>query len=85
MSAKFVITRKTVLGLVAAGLLGSTILTSAMLVPTPVLAQTQTQVAMDPTRSFAPLVERVMPSVVSVQVKIEAASNDVGEADQPAF
>jgi serine protease Do len=82
MSAKFVITRKTVLGLVAAGLLGSTILTSAMLVPTPVLAQTQTQVAMDPTRSFAPLVERVMPSVVSVQVKIEAASNDVGEADQ---
>ncbi len=76
MSAQFVITRKTVFGLVAAGLLGSTILTSAMLVPLPVLAQTQSQLAVDPTRSFAPLVEQVMPSVVSVTVKIEQASNE---------
>jgi serine protease Do len=74
MSAEFVITRKTVLGLVAAGLLGSTIMTSALLVPTPVQAQSQ-QVLVDPTRSFAPLVDQVMPSVVSVQVRIEAASN----------
>lgn len=82
MSAEFVITRKTILGLVAAGLLGTTILTSAALVPTPVLAQSQTQVAVDPTRSFAPLVDKVMPSVVSVQVKIEAASNDASNPQQ---
>jgi serine protease Do len=82
MSAEFVITRKTVFGLVAAGLLGTTVMTSAALVPTPVFAQAQTQIAIDPTRSFAPLVEKVMPSVVSVQVKIEAASNDGGNAQQ---
>ena len=76
MPAKFTITRKTVLGLVAAGLLGTTFMTSAMLVPTSVHAQTQ--VMIDPTRSFAPLVEQVMPSVVSVQVKIQAASNEMG-------
>jgi serine protease Do len=74
MSAEFMITRKTVLGLVAAGLMGATFLTSAMLVPTNV--QAQTQAALDLSRSFAPLVEKVMPSVVSVQVKIEAAAND---------
>ncbi len=78
MSANILTTRKKVFGLVAAGLLGSTILTSAMLAPLPVLAQEQAQVTIDPTRSFAPLVEKVMPSVVSVQVKIEAAANESG-------
>jgi serine protease Do len=79
MSAEFTITRKTVLGLVAAALLGSTVMTSAMLVPQPhaAFADTAAALAVDPTKSFAPLVERVMPAVVSVEVKFKPVSNDV--------
>ncbi len=67
--------RKTVLGLVAAALMGSTLLAASTMLPFPAPAQAQTQI-IDPTRSFAPLVEKVMPSVVSVQVKVENAADN---------
>ena len=83
MSAEFTLTRKTVLGLVAAGLLGTTVMTTAMLVPQPGFAKAETPAAfvVDPTRSFAPLVEKVMPAVVSVEVKFKAVSNDSAADD----
>ena len=91
MSSKFSPSRKTVLSLLAAALMGSTLLTASTMVPSPVKAladqtQTQTQAAaplvVDPTRSFAPLVDKVMPSVVSVQVKIEEVSDNSGGQGQ---
>ena len=72
-------TRKApkVLGLIAAGLLGATAMVAVTtVVPvTPATAQNQLQAqAIDPTKGFADLVERVMPAVVSVQVKFANAS-----------
>jgi serine protease Do len=60
------------LGAFAAGLMAATLLTVAVSVlpSTPVSAQQQLHgAAIDPTRGFGDLVERVMPAVVSVQVK----------------
>jgi serine protease Do len=82
MSARLIPSRKTVLGLMAAGLLGSTLLTASTMLPPPAPAMAQTQQLIDPTRSFAPLVERVMPSVVSVKVKIEEASSNGPDMSQ---
>ncbi len=76
------LSKKTVLGLFTAGLLGATVLTSTLIaVPTqPVQAA---QIAnLNPSQSLAPLVEKVMPSVVSVEVKFaDAAANLDGEGD----
>ena len=66
------------LGLFAAGLLAATAMVGVTLtVPsTPATAQNQIQAeAIDPTRGFADLVDRVMPAVVSVQVKFANASS----------
>ena len=65
------------LGLLAAGLLGATAMVAVTtVVPvTPATAQNQLQApAIDPTKGFADLAERVMPAVVSVQVKFVNAS-----------
>jgi serine protease Do len=65
------------LGLLAAGLLGATAMVAVTtVVPvTPATAQNQLKAeAIDPTKGFADLVERVMPAVVSVQVKFVNAS-----------
>ncbi len=52
--------------------------------PAPVHAQTQA--AIDPTKGFAELVDRVMPAVVSVQVKFaNAAAPQVEGQDLPGF
>ncbi len=85
MSAPFSPSKKTILGLMAAALMGTTLLTASTFLPPPghALAQTQTQIAVDPTRSFAPLVEKVMPSVVSVQVKIAEVSDTGGSQQIP--
>jgi serine protease Do len=79
-------TRKApkVLGLLAAGLLGATAMVAVTtVVPvTPATAQNQIEAqAIDPTKGFADLVERVMPAVVSVQVKFANASAE-GESMQ---
>ncbi len=75
-----------ILGMFAAGLLAATTLTVAVSVlpSTPVNAQQQLHgAAIDPTRGFGDLVERVMPAVVSVQVKFaNAAAADGQGGDQ---
>ncbi len=73
-----------VLGMFAAGLLATTAIVGAtsVLPSTPATAQNQLQAeAIDPTRGFADLVDRVMPAVVSVQVKFANASAQ-GEGTQ---
>jgi serine protease Do len=72
------------LGLLAAGLLGATTMVAVTtIVPvTPATAQNQLKIeAIDPTKGFAELAERVMPAVVSVQVKFVNASAE-GEGAQ---
>ncbi|MCA0433529.1 MAG: Do family serine endopeptidase [Proteobacteria bacterium] len=76
-AANLTTTRKTIYGLLGAALLGTSVLTASALAPLPVRADTAVAV-IDPTRSFAPLVEKVMPSVVSVEVKLRAVSNEGG-------
>jgi serine protease Do len=64
------------LNLVAAGLMLATALaTGVSLMPaSPVMAQSQTVQAIDPSLGFADLVDRVMPAVVSVEVKFANAA-----------
>ena len=73
------------LGMFAAGLMAATALvTAASVLPsTPATAQNQLQAqAVDPSKGFADLVDRVMPAVVSVQVKFSnAAAVDDGEGE----
>jgi len=73
------------LGMFAAGLMAATALvTAASVLPsTPATAQNQLQAqAVDPSKGFADLVDRVMPAVVSVQVKFSnAAAVEDGEGD----
>jgi serine protease Do len=80
-------TRKApkVLGLLAAGLLGATamVAVTAVVPVAPATAQNPIQAqAIDPTKGFADLVERVMPAVVSVQVKFANASADGGSTQR---
>ena len=75
------------LGIFAAGLMAATALVTAtsVLHPTPATAQNQLQAeAINPTKGFADLVDRVMPAVVSVQVKYAnaAAAGDEGDGQQ---
>ena len=73
---------KSVLKVFAAGLVASTLLTGA--IATTNLANAQGTIeAIDPTKGFAPLVEHVMPSVVSVEVKFKPASADNAEDVPP--
>jgi serine protease Do len=75
-------TSKSVLKLFAAGLVASTLLTGTIAATS--IAQAQGTIeAIDPTKGFAPLVEHVMPSVVSVEVKYQPASADTAEDTPP--
>lgn len=69
--------KSRVLGLLAAGLLSATALTTAsLLAPTlPVYAETQPVVATS-TQGYADLVEKVMPAVISVEVKFANVANN---------
>lgn len=72
--------RKTFLGLFAAALLGATVLSSSMLaLPQPQAARAETIAGLDATKSLAPLVDKVMPSVVSVEVKFSNAAAMAGD------
>lgn len=78
--------RKTVLGLFAVALLGATVFSSSMLsLPRPQAVQAEVIAGLDTSRSLAPLVDKVMPSVVSVEVKFTnaAATADGTGGDQP--
>ena len=86
MPAKSHNTRKTFLGLFAAALLGATVLSGSMVaLPQPHAAYADAIVGLDTTKSLAPLVDKVMPSVVSVEVKFAnaAAALDGNGSDQP--
>jgi serine protease Do len=80
MSASFTLTRKTLFGLFAAGLLSATALTTSMVMAPPNQVHAQIQAAIDPTKGFADLVDRVMPAVISVEVKYANAADSQGEA-----
>ncbi len=80
MSASFTLTRKTLFGLFAAGLLSATALTTSMVVAPPNDVHAQIQATIDPTKGFADLVDRVMPAVISVEVKYANAADTQGEA-----
>jgi serine protease Do len=80
MSASFVLTRKTVFGLLAAGLLSATALTTSLIVSPPLEVRAESQAAIDPTKGFADLVDRVMPAVISVEVKYANVAERDGEA-----
>lgn len=74
--------RPRILNALAAGLIAATALTAAVAVfpVTPVRAEVRT--AIDPTRGFADLVDRVMPAVISVDVKF---ANVAVDGDGPNF
>ena len=74
--------KSRILGIVAAGLLSATALTTASLLsPTlPVYAETQPIVATS-TQGYADLVDRIMPSVISVEVKFANVADNSGEMD----
>jgi len=85
MSSGTTRTAPKALGLFAGGLMVATALATAVTVlpSTPATAQNQLQAqAIDPSRGFADLVDRVMPAVVSVQVKYANASAAGGEGTQ---
>ncbi|NJM31436.1 MAG: hypothetical protein HC855_16345, partial [Rhizobiales bacterium] len=81
MSAKLIPTRKTVLGLVAAGLLSATAIAGSAFVDPVLEARAQTQGAIDPSLGFADLVDRVMPAVISVEVKFQNTAMNDGRND----
>ncbi len=84
MSATFAINRKTLFGLLAAGLLSATALSASFVVSPPAIVQAQAQIAIDPSLGFADLVDRVMPAVITVDVKFsDAAGND--DMERPGF
>ncbi len=73
------LSKKTVLGLFTAGLLGATVLTSTF-IAVPTHSVQAAQIAnLNPSQSLAPLVDKVMPSVVSVEVKFSNAAADVAD------
>jgi serine protease Do len=80
MSASFTLTRKSLFGLFAAGLLSATALTTSMIMAPPHEVHAQIQAAIDPTKGFADLVDQVMPAVISVEVKYANAADSQGEA-----
>ena len=70
MNSKSSLSRKSVYGLVTAGLLTASVFTSALVALPPAHVARADVAGLDPTRSLNPLVEKVMPAVVSVEVKI---------------
>ena len=80
MSTPAKTTAKSVLSVFAVSLLASTLLTGSLALSTAPSAFAQGVIsAIDPTKGFAPLVEHVMPSVVSVEVKYQPAAADSAE------
>jgi serine protease Do len=80
MSASFALTRKTLYGLLAAGFISATALTTSLIIAPPHEVRAESQAAIDPTKGFADLVDRVMPAVISVEVKYANAADSQGEA-----
>jgi serine protease Do len=83
-----VTTRKTgrLLSLFAAGLFAATALSATALVVPALPVHAEAQATIDPSKGFADLVDRVMPAVVSVEVKFaDVADTGLDGQDQPNF
>lgn len=80
MPANFVVTRNTLFSLLAAGLLSATALSASFVLSPPSTVHAQSQAAIDPSMGFADLVDRVMPAVISVEVKFDEVANSDPEA-----
>lgn len=78
MTSYLQLTRKSVMGLVAASLVASTALVGSMALLPPPPASAEAIQAIDPTRGFSVLVDHVMPAVVNVEVKIQNVANEDG-------
>jgi serine protease Do len=76
----FSASKKTVLGLFTATMLGATVLTSTLISLPTQQAQASQIAGLNINQSLAPLVDKVMPSVVSVEVKFANAVADNGSA-----
>jgi serine protease Do len=74
--------RKGLLGLVAAGLLGATALSTEFVLSPPPAVHAEQPSAVAPQAGFADLAEKVMPAVVSVRVDIADVSNGDDNGDQ---
>ena len=76
---------RTILSLLAAGLLGSTVFATTMMLgnPLPVHAAT-TMTTIDPTKGFSQLVDAVMPAVASVEVEYQETAATVENSPQGA-
>jgi serine protease Do len=72
--------RKTIYGLLTAALLSASVMTSAIVAfPPAQMAHAEAIAGLDATKSLSPLVEKVMPSVVSVEVKLGDKVTDTAE------
>ncbi len=76
--------RKTVMALVAAGLLAATGLTTLTTLPPTVTANAQTVFNHAPAEGFADLVEKVMPAVISVEIRFAPVANQEQDGEQSA-
>jgi serine protease Do len=76
---------KIVGGLFAAALLGATALTGLTATTLPFHAKAETVLNHAPAEGFADLVEKVMPAVISVEVKFANVANFSDDADSPQF
>jgi serine protease Do len=81
MSINAIVSRKAVYGLVTAGLLSASVFTSALVALPPAHMARADIAGLDPTRSLNPLVEKVMPAVVSVEVKLSDKAAGVATAE----
>ncbi len=80
MFSKSALSRKTIYGLVTAALLSASVFTSAIVaLPPAQMAHAEAIAGLDITRSLSPLVEKVMPSVVSVEVKLGDKTTDTAD------
>jgi serine protease Do len=68
--------------MIAAGLLMATTLTTASMMAPAVTVEAQAAAAFDPSRGVADLVEKVMPAVVSVQVKFANAAGEAPDGER---
>ncbi len=75
-----------ILGMVTAGLLAATALTTTAVIVQVAPLQAQTQTVYDPAKGFAELAQQVMPAVVNVQVKFaNTAQNEASPQLPPQF
>ncbi len=76
MSALLNFNSKTARSLIVAGLLSTSAIVGTLAFAPPLVVQAGSMQAIDPSMGFSQLVDQVMPSVVSVEVKIQNASSD---------